>query len=166
MDTFQVIQPSLLLAPYVKQYWFLTMENRESCLQRLVPFGCPALSFYRGHRVYSLFEDDYLPQSHLYGIATNYTDIALSGHIDFICIIFQPAAAKAFFRMPLSELNNSYAPLDSLNDAGLSELEEQIRNTADNKICIGHIEQFLFRRIYRLNLYEDKRIDIDRKSVV
>ncbi|MFV0588875.1 DUF6597 domain-containing transcriptional factor, partial [Bacteroides reticulotermitis] len=50
MDRFKVIQPSVLLAPYVKQYWFLRMEEVVQSSQRLVPFGCMALSFHRGNR--------------------------------------------------------------------------------------------------------------------
>lgn len=159
MNTFQVIQPSVLLAPYVRQYWFLSMENPVSSFQRLVPFGCTALSFYRGCRAFSLFEDDYLPVAHLHGIATNYTDIELSGTIDFICVVFQPAGAKAVFRMPLHELNNGYASPDALNDRELGELAQRLNETADNLQCTGLIEQFLFRRIYQLDRYEDRRIN-------
>lgn len=126
--------------------------------QRLVPLGCAALSFYRSYRTYSLLENDYLPQSFLYGIATDYTDLAFSGHIDFICIIFQPLGAKAFLKMPLSELNNNYAPLDALSDPDLSELEQRLNETTDNPTCVWLIEQFLMRRIYQLDEYNNKRI--------
>lgn len=157
MDKFQVIQPSGLLAPYVKQYWFLTMENVGQVSQRLVPFGCAALSFHRGHRTY-LSHNDYLPQSFLHGIATSYTDITFSGNIDFVCIVFQSAGANAFFKLPLYELNNSYASLDTLNDPELYELGQQLYGISDNNVCVGVIEQFLLRRIHTLNRYEDKRI--------
>lgn len=165
MNKFKVIQPSLLLAPYVKQYWFLTMENVGYNSQRLVPFGCSALSFYRGHRTYSLFEDDYLPQSHLYGIATDYVDIAFSGNIDLICIIFQPTGARAFFNMPLNELNNSYVSLDSLQDRELYELEQRLNDTTDDPTCVGLIEQFLFHRIYKLDQYQEKRVSTVINSI-
>lgn len=158
MNKFQVIQPSLLLAPYVKQYWFLTMENVEYNSQRLVPFGCSALSFYRGHRTYSLFEDDYLPQSHLYGIATDFVDISFSGDIDFICVIFQPTGTKVFFNIPLVELNGSYVSLDSLNDKELLQLEKRLNDTTDDLACVGLIEQFLFNRIYKLDQHKEKRV--------
>lgn len=39
MNKFKVIQPSVLLAPYVKQYWFLRMEDVVRSSQRLVPLG-------------------------------------------------------------------------------------------------------------------------------
>lgn len=160
MNEFQAIQPSLLLAPYVKQYWFLKMENVSQCSQRLVPLGCMALSFYRGHETYSLQEDkQLLPQSHIYGIKTNYTDILLSGNIDFICIVFQPFSVNAFFKMPISDFNNSCISIDSLNDIELYELEQKLNDSVDNMICVKIIEQFLLRRIYTLNQYENKRMN-------
>lgn len=157
MNKFQVIQPSALLAPYVKQYWFLRMENAIQCLQRLVPFGCAALSFYRAYRTYSLQQDDYLPQSFFHGIATNYTDITFSGQIDFICIVFQPQGGNVFFRMPLNDI--SFVPVDTLNDAELYSLGQQLYDNGDNQKCVQLIEQFLLRRIHKLGKYNDKRID-------
>ncbi len=160
MNQFQVIQPSVLLAPYIKQYWFVTMENVVRSSQRLVPFNCVALSFHRGNRTYSSLEDVYLPQSHLYGITSSYTDLVFLGYIDFICIIFQPAGANVFFKMPLNELNNSYVPLDALNDSELNELEQRLNDTADDLTCVELIEQFLFRRIRQFNKYDEKRISV------
>ncbi len=158
MDKFQVIQPSVLLAPYVKQYWFVTIEDVASCAQRLVPFGCAALIFYRTHRNCSLPTGNYLAQSLLYGITTGYTDIILSGYIDFISIVFQPAGANLFFRMPLTELNNSSISLNVLNDPELLELEKQLNGTTDTPICVAQIEQFLLRRLFLLNKQADQRI--------
>jgi len=165
MDKFQVIQPSVLLAPYVKQYWFLTMENVVQSSQRLVPLGCTSLSFHRGNRTYSSLEDGYLPQSYLYGITTDYTNLVFSGYIDFICIIFQPAGAKAFFKMPLNELNNSYVSLDTLNDSELLKLEQRLDETTDDLACVKLIEQFLIHRIYQLDKYNDKRINAVINSI-
>lgn len=159
MNKFEVIQPSMLLAPYVKQYWFLKMESTVPIWQRLVPLGCLALSLYRGQRPFSLAENDYLPQSHLFGIATNYIDIRLAGQIDFICIILQPAAAKAIFSMSLCQLGNGYVSLEALNDSELCELEQQLTDTTDNLACTNLIEQFLIQRIYKLDRYEDQRLN-------
>jgi len=157
MNKFEVIQPSVLLAPYVKQYWFVTMENAVRSSQRLVPFGCLSMSFYRGHRIYSTLINDYLPCSHLYGIATEYTDIIFSGYIDFICIVFQPTANQAFFRIPVNEITNSYIPLDALGDPELLELEQQLNENTDNYICVELIEKFLLRRISQKNNFNQNR---------
>lgn len=165
MNKFKVIQPSALLAPYVKQYWFLKMEDIAPSSQRLVPLGCVALSFHRGNRTYSSLNGDYFPQSYLKGITTNYTNLTFSGHIDFICIIFQPTGAKAFFDIPLYEINNSYLSLDILNDSELLKLEQQLNDTTNDLRCIHYIEQFLFHRISQLDNYEDKRINTVINSI-
>lgn len=158
MDWFKVIQPSVLLAPYVKQYWFLRMEEVVQSSQRLVPFGCMVLSFHRGNRTYSSQAKGFLPESHLYGMTTGYTDLVFSGTVDLICIVFKPAGANLFFKMPLYELNNSYASLDALSDPDWLELEQRLNEATDDPACVGLIEQFLISRIYRLDKQEDKRI--------
>jgi len=158
MDKFQVIRPSGLLAPYVKQYWFVTMENVVRGCQRLVPFGYPTLGFYRRPGSYSSLQNDYLPAAHLYGITTNHTNLIFSGNIDFICIVFQPASTGAFFNMPLNEPDNTYISIDSLHDPGWEELGRQLNDIADNLTCVGLIEQFLCRRIRDFNQYNNKRL--------
>ena len=45
MENFQLVQPSRLLRPYVKQYWFLAIDNAERSSQRYVPSGCAAVSY-------------------------------------------------------------------------------------------------------------------------
>lgn len=159
MDSFQVISPSALLAPYIRQYWFLRMENVAQSAQRLVPLGCVALSFHRGNRTYSSQERGYLPLSHLHGITTEYTDLVFSGHVDFITVIFQPAGAKAFFPILPDELNNSYLSLDSLGDPELVELEHRLNDTAGESTCVRLIEQFLLRRLYQSGNKDDKRVN-------
>lgn len=165
MNKFRAIYPSVLLAPYVKQYWFVTMDNIAQGSQRLVPLGCTALSFHRGNRTYSSAGNDYLPLSYLYGITTRHTNLSFSGHVDFICIIFQPAGAKAFFKIPISELSNGYISLDTLNDSNLIQLEQRLSESTDDSICVELIEQFLINRFYLLNSDEDGRMKAVLQSI-
>ena len=94
MNKFKVIQPSASLTPYVKQYWFLAMENVTLCSQRLVPLGCTALCFHRGNRIYSSSNGDYLPQSYLYGIATDYTNLAFQDILISSALFFSQQALR------------------------------------------------------------------------
>lgn len=158
MNKFKVIQPSGLLAPYVKQYWFLRMEDVVRSSQRLVPLGCVALSFHRGNFAYSSQEKGCLPRSHLYGITAGYTDLVFSGCIDFISIVFQPAGTCRFFPIPPGELKDRQTSLDVLDDPELLELEQRLNETADDLACVGLIEKFLFSRMCRLGKQDDKRI--------
>ncbi len=158
MNQFQVIAPSALLAPYVKQYWFVRIANVAQSIQRLVPFGCVTLSFHRGDSAYSSLDGKYMPLSHLHGMAIDYTDLVFSGCVDFVSVVFQPAGAQVFFGMPVSELSHSYVSLDMLGDSKLRELERKLHDREDNEACVHTIEQFLLRRLYHFDNYENKQV--------
>ncbi len=148
MDKFQVIYPSILLTPYVKQYWFLTLEDVMQGAQRYIPNGCIILTFQRGGQI----------ESSLSGQQTSFSNIVYSGNIDFISIVFQPTGAMGIFKMPMVELNNQNIPLDTLNDPQILELEKRIKETSDNKRSVQLIENFLLKRIYQTEQYNYKRL--------
>ena len=63
MEKFQLVQPSKLLRPYVKQYWFLAIDNAERSSQRYVPSGCAVLAFHRGDKIYSTLHQEMQPRT-------------------------------------------------------------------------------------------------------
>lgn len=148
MNSFQVIQPSQLLTPFIKQYWFLTLNDVPQSSQRIIPFGNVALSFNRGERSYSSSENGLLPLSYITGQLTSYTNVTYSGNINLISIIFQPASARLFFNFPLSELNNKNIPIEALDDPQLTELEKYLAETYSNEACAKLIEKYLLKRLY------------------
>lgn len=154
MDKFEVIQPSALLAPYVRQYWFLRMENVVQGMQRFVPNGCIMLTFHKN----KYLQNNQLSASCLSGQATTYTNLIYSGTVDFISIVFQPAGAMAFFSMPMSELNKQNINIELLHDPLILELEQRLAETDQNKTCVELIEQFLLRHMVRLEEYKIKRV--------
>ena len=164
MESFQVIQPSGLLAPYVKQYWFLTMNNVKYGCQRLIPFGCVALTFQREGQTRFL-NDGVLSPSSLSGQSEVYTNLIYSGNINFISVIFQPAGAMTFFDIPMAELNNRQIALDVLNDSELLELEKKLHDITDNKICVSLLEKFLLKRINCFESYNYKRLSAVIKNL-
>ncbi|MFV0418857.1 MAG: DUF6597 domain-containing transcriptional factor [Dysgonomonas sp.] len=143
MKDFQVIKPSERLAPYIKQYWFVRLENVLQASQRLLPFGCIALTFYRTKPVNNLSLS-----SSLSGQTTAYTDITYSGTIDFVSIIFEPAGAMEFFKIPMRELNNRHIRLNELNDSQILELEKRMCDTHNRQESVNLIEDFLLKRIH------------------
>ncbi len=157
MDKFQIVQPSVLLAPYVKQYWFLTMENVRQGIQRLIPFGCISLTFQRNQQNNSLI-NGVVPVSCLSGQSTNFVNLTYSGTINFVSIVFQPAGAMAFFKMPMKELNNKNIPIDELGDTQIMELEKRLIDAPDNSTCIRLIEKFLLKRIFLIDEIRHKRL--------
>lgn len=143
MKDFQVIKPSALLASYVKQYWFVRLENVLHAGQRLIPFGSVALTFYRTKPVNNLSLS-----SSLSGQTTTYTNIVYSGTIDFISIVFEPAGAMEFFKIPMRELNNRHISLDELNDPQILELEKRLCDAQNRHESVNLIENFLLKRIH------------------
>lgn len=158
MESFQIIQPSALLSPYVKQYWFLRVDDAAQSSQRALPAGCAALAFFRGQPVYSSLQNEIQPRSYLSVQASMYSDAVYSGNLDMILLVFQPLGAKAFFRMPLNKLNGQNIALDMLDDPELVELEKRIFDSADNATCVYWIERFLLNRIGFVDDYNFKRL--------
>ena len=157
MDKFQIIQPSALLAPYVKQYWFLRVDSVANGSQRAIPCGSMGLVFNRGDKIYSLVEKGFQPRSHLFGQSTTYADMYFE-KLDLIIVVFQPIGAKAFFSMSMDELNGQSITIDALSDPHIMELEDRLMDTADNKTCVHWIEQFLLKRLYQFEEYNYKRL--------
>ncbi len=159
-----MIQPSVLLAPYVKQYWFLTMENVKQGIQRLIPFGCISLTFQRNQQNNSLI-NGVLPTSCLSGQSTNFINLVYSGTINFVSIVFQPVGAMAFFKMPMKELNHQNISIDTLSDIQIMELEKQLIDASDDKISIRLIESFLLKRIHQIDEIRYRRLSTVIESI-
>jgi AraC-like DNA-binding protein len=159
MDRFQIIQPSALLAPYVKHYWFMTINSEKQAFERIIPTGMICLMFHRGERIFSLSKNQFQSHAFLSGLNTAYSDLSYQGKIDMISVEFRPAGAKAFFKIPMMELNERSINIDALNDAKLLDLEKRLSETADSKTCVFLIEQFLHKRIHQLEAYNLKRMN-------
>ncbi len=164
MDNFQVIQPSTLLRPYVKQYWFLRADSIAQASQRAIPTGSMGLTFNRGDKIYSSAENDLQLKSHIFGQSTTYADINFE-RLDLIMVVFNPIGAKAFFRMPMVELSRQSVGLDALSDPHIMELEDRLIDIVDNQTCVHWIEQFLLKRLYQFEDYNYKRLTSIIKTI-
>jgi AraC-like DNA-binding protein len=165
MDSFQIVQPSALLAPYVKHYWFMTVKTEVRASERVIPTGMMCLMFHRGERLFSTLENEWQPRAFLSGQGVSCTDLSYHGLIDMIAVNFRPAGAKAFFKMPLIELNEQTVDVNTIGDPQLMELEKRLSDTPDRKSCVLMIEDFLYKRIYQLETYNLKRIDATLQSI-
>jgi AraC-like DNA-binding protein len=146
MESFQIIPPSAELAPYVKNYWFLTCEAADE-RQRIIPGGCVSLVFHRGARMFSPEAGDFQPAAFLCGQSSEYGDLHHSGPVDMIHVTFRPFGARAFFGMPIDETRGLTIPVDALGDRALCELEEQLAGLADIPTCVARIEAYLLLRL-------------------
>jgi len=164
MDKFQIIQPSALLAPFVKQYWFLQVDSVAQGSQRAIPCGSMGLVFNRGDRIYSSLEKGFQLRSHLFGQSATFVDMHFR-KLDLIMVVFQPIGAKAFFSMPMNELNGQSIALDALSDPHIMELEGRLMDSADNQTCVHLIEEFLLKRLYQFEEYNYKRLTSAIKAI-
>lgn len=126
---------------------------------RIVPTGFISLIFHRGNRIFSASGNTFQPKAFLCGHETVYTDLEYTGQIDMICVVFQPAGAKAFFNLPMSELNGLRVDIHDLGDQLLTDLQKSLEDAITNEHCVLLIEQFLLNRIKMLADYNLKRID-------
>ena len=101
MEKIQVIQPTKLLAPYIKQYWFLRIDDVKQGFQRSIPAGCVALVFHKGNKIISSFHKGTQPQSYISGQISTYSDIEFSfldidGTVDFLNFTVFPFKSVSF----------------------------------------------------------------------
>jgi hypothetical protein len=80
VEEFCVIQPSLALAPYVKNYWLLKTDG-GSDVARTVPTGMMNLIFHRGRRLLSVHENALHPRAFLSGQERTFADFQYDGKI-------------------------------------------------------------------------------------
>lgn len=146
MEKIQVIQPTKLLAPYIKQYWFLRIDDVKQGFQRSIPAGCVALVFHKGNKIISSFHKGTQPQSYISGQISTYSDIEFS-FLDMVIILFQPIGCRMFFPYPMEEFTNQNISIDLLDNTYLVELEEKINEASDTYQTVRLIEEYLLNRL-------------------
>ena len=161
MEKFQIIHPSDLLKPFVKQYWFLVIDNAALSSQRFIPSGYVMLAFHRGNRIYSTLHQELQPCSSLCGQFALYTDSIYFGNLNLIMIVFQSVAVRAIFGIPMNDFRDENVDIELLRDTSLLDLQKQLMDTEDNSQCVYFIEQYLLRKLS--NLSSDK---LDRMNAV
>lgn len=168
MDAFKFILPSVALAPFIRHYWILNVDELHVS-ERVTPIGCMQMVFHRGDRMYSLTESKIQPQTFIGGQSVGYQDLKSMGRVNMIVVVFQPHGVKPFFRMPVNDFLSRNISIEDLGDKSLSELEDRILNASTDEEAIGLIEQFLLSRLYDFDSYNHRRMQqvlkvIDNKN--
>lgn len=158
METFDITYPSLALAPYIRYYWCLKTDNKESVQERIIPTGCISLIFHKANPIFSKTQGDFQPLTFVCGLSDDFTDLETSGPTEMIVVVFEPFGAKSFFSVPVYEFYNESIPVDALENHLLNELQNRIQDEPDNKKCIAFIEDFLTKRLCHVSDYNYKRI--------
>ncbi|MGJ7025678.1 AraC family transcriptional regulator [Petrimonas sulfuriphila] len=165
MEEFQIIQPSLLLIPYIKHYWFLKAGTDVNTQQRIISDGYTSLVFHRGERMNFASDNALQERAFLSGQSTEYSDFIRNGNTDMICITFRPHGAKMFFQFSMSELLDQSVAIDALGLPELKYLDDKLLNTHDNQTCVTHIESFLLKHLSLSKDYNFRRMTAAVQSI-
>lgn len=165
MEEVQIIQPSLLLAPYVKHYWFLKAGVDAVAQQRIISDGYISLVFHRGAQMNHASNNALQERAFLSGQSMKYSDFIRTGNTDMVCITFRPHGARMFFTLPMNELFNQSVAIDALELPELKELDDRLMNTFDHQYCIVIIESFLLKQLSLSKEYNFNRISSVVQSI-
>ncbi|MCD7901389.1 MAG: helix-turn-helix domain-containing protein [Bacteroides sp.] len=158
MESFEVIQPSPELTPYIQRYWVLKMENISGINQRIIPNGCVELMFNRGDKIMLPADNSLYPVSFIKGQNTKYYDLLPSGNVDLISVSFTSYGASTFFSPPINKFCYERVDVRDIDDPLIVDLSDRIAETKDNGTCIKLIEQFLIGRFKPQKDYTQKRL--------
>lgn len=159
MEEFSIVQPTPLLAPYIKNFWLLKTTVDSSTLARTVPTGMMSLIFHRGDRLLSVQENELHPRAFLSGHEKTFADLKYAGQINMISVVFRPAGVRAFFKLPIIKTSGLRLTAGDLEDKELVALENSLTSTDEDQMCILLIERFLMKRLRSLAGYNFKRIE-------
>ncbi|HEV7781410.1 MAG TPA: helix-turn-helix domain-containing protein [Chitinophagaceae bacterium] len=144
---YQVFTPSPELQPFVKCFWTLEDEGKDTLIkQRVIPDGCMEMIFHCGDRYRQYFEDGtslLQPRCFIFGQISNYIDIAPTGVSNIVAARFLPEGLAPFLKIPVTHLENKAVDLESLFGSAGKELEEKVIAAVKTGERIGLIEIFL-----------------------
>jgi len=152
MERFLSISPSPLLAPYVKEYWFLSADSIGK--QRAIPSGYAGLIFNRGGDIYSK-EYGLFPNSYLFGQSVKPVNMRFD-NLNIVIVVFQPIGIKMLLNMSGYELKGQNVGVDLLSPQ-LKQLEACLLDTLDEQKVVSLIECFLLGCLNRREDYNYKR---------
>lgn len=158
MQSFRMIKPAPALAPYVRHYWILEIDEVVPVRERVLPIGCVQLVFHRGVSLFLPKEGRLQPRTMICGHTVGFSDVLSTGRLEMITVVFQPHAAKAFLHIPVRLFHGQSVAMDEVEDKEFKELTRQVGDAVNHDDCIRLIESFLIRRLYTFPEYEMKRV--------
>jgi AraC-like DNA-binding protein len=146
---FRVIAPGIALRPYVESYWLMQskaalLDYREEFMH---PQGGYGIVFNLGDKP-SLNNQALDEPIFLDGANSQSRRMGFMGQVSLLGIRFKVGAAYPFLGIPLVELSNQTALLDSLGEATLMPLYEALLNVPLGE-QIQSIEAWLLARLAR-----------------
>lgn len=153
-------KPSAALRHYIKQYWLMTLKAGESPgPQRIVPTGCPELTFQLGQPVYGgLKGNEAHPRVLLCGQRNGFSDVWAHGDIAMLSVTFTPFGASRFFGFPLHEIQNCHLDLLGSHMLRVDDLYDQLGNALTFEHQTEILDSFMLYWFQRMGRAELPRV--------
>jgi len=156
---YEIIYPSSILQTYIKQYWYMEIDAIEATAQsqRLIPTGCIEMCFQFAEGLLT-DKNNLQALASVSGQKNSFKDITPKGKLAMLTVQFYPHAARLFFPLPMSELQNQTLALNELWGKEASDLEEQLNNIKPLQQKITILDSFLTKRLIENKLYDWNRM--------
>jgi AraC-like DNA-binding protein len=154
---YKVIQPSLKLQDFVKDYLLLHYVFDKNETKPVKPFPANTqhcLVFYlRG--VVTAFDpktglSKVYPKTSINGSQISRFDFHLSPHYLMFSVNFQPSALTKFLRLPLTEFIDDRIDAEAILNPEIRQLHEQMTNASSYDSLVQMVENYLWKRIQNL----------------
>jgi len=158
---FKIIQPSSVLAPYIKYYWMLEscVSQKETYHHRIIPNGFVELIFYYNDTPEYLRKSTRIKSKAIIsGQQNEYYDIAITGEMKLFSVIFKPQASRLFLGLPVNELTNQSISADIIFKGKINSITERLADTSEIYKKVEIVESFLVEQITQNRDFSVSRI--------
>lgn len=159
--TYKLYLPNSALRPFVGCYWILRYEKQNSTPELMIPDGYADLIFnlggdYRRTEISAALDWMEMPFSHLVGGRKNSVLVEKSENLNLVGVKLTLYGLWALTQIPAADFFGRIVALDLLPHF-LSEMEEQIFNSAEDIEKIKIIEKFLSKKLLK---FSNENLDI------
>jgi AraC-like DNA-binding protein len=147
---FQLISPSELLRPYVRSYWYFRREIPLSAYHEefMHPTGGFGLVFNFGDTL-RLDAQPVVEPVFLDGVNTVSRKLGFLGQVELMGVRFYEGGAYPFLGVPLNELRNEMALLDTLEKPDLLTFQARLHEAKSLSARLNLLEEWLVGRLLR-----------------
>ncbi len=154
---YQVIQPSLHLQDFIKDYTILHFTFANNAASPIKPFPANTqhcLVFYLSGGV-NAFDpaakiSKCFPRISINGSQISRFDFRLSPQFQMFSVCFHPGALSKFLQLPLTEFIDDRIDAEAILNPQIGQLYEQMINAPSHESLLQMTEQYLFKKIESL----------------
>ncbi len=145
---FQLISPSRLLRPYVREYWYLRRETpllayHDEYMHTCGRFG---IVFNFGDELH-LDAQAIADPLFLDGVNTVSRKMGFLGHVELMGVSFHEGGAYPFLGLPLTELRDEITLLEALDRPSLLRLHARLYEAQSLVVRVNLLEEWLLSRL-------------------